>query len=59
MGTVLDTTVFITLERAVRTLPQRGAMAEAGRTGKPYETRLDPPPADRTSMIFGNLPGHK
>jgi hypothetical protein len=31
MGTILDTTVFITLERAVRTLPQRGAMAEAGR----------------------------
>lgn len=25
MGTILDTTVFITLERAVRTLPQRGA----------------------------------
>ncbi|MDI7269394.1 MAG: hypothetical protein QME96_15510, partial [Myxococcota bacterium] len=22
------------------------AMAEAARTGKPYETRLDPPPAD-------------
>ena len=31
MGTILDTTVFITLERAVRTLPQRGAMAEVGR----------------------------
>ena len=31
MGTILDTTVFITLERAVRTLPRHGAMAEAGR----------------------------
>jgi hypothetical protein len=25
---------------------QEQAMAEAARTGKPYETRLDPPPAD-------------
>ena len=35
MGTILDTTVFITLERAIRTLPQRGAMAEAGDALKP------------------------
>ena len=31
MGTILDTTVFITLERAVRALPQADAMGEAGR----------------------------
>lgn len=30
MGTLLDTTVFIDLERAVRRLPARGAMAEVG-----------------------------
>ena len=43
MGTILDTTVFITLERAVRTLPQRGAMAEAGRRleGRPPEPVLE------------------
>lgn len=28
MGTILDTTVFTTLERAVRTIPRPGAMAE-------------------------------
>jgi hypothetical protein len=28
MGTILDTTVFISLERAVRGLPQAGAMGE-------------------------------
>jgi tRNA(fMet)-specific endonuclease VapC len=31
MGTILDTTVFITLERAVRILPPVGAMGEIGR----------------------------
>ena len=31
MGTILDTTIFISLERAVRTLPRRGAMREVGR----------------------------
>jgi tRNA(fMet)-specific endonuclease VapC len=31
MGTILDTTVFITLERAVRVLPQADAMGEVGR----------------------------
>lgn len=31
MGTILDTTVFIALERAARALPRRGAMAEVGR----------------------------
>lgn len=31
MGTLLDTTVFIELERAVRGLPQAAAMTEAGR----------------------------
>ncbi len=31
MGTVLDTTVFITLERAARPLPQAGAVGEVGR----------------------------
>jgi tRNA(fMet)-specific endonuclease VapC len=31
MGTILDTTVFISLERAVRGLPQAGAMGEVGR----------------------------
>jgi tRNA(fMet)-specific endonuclease VapC len=31
VGTLLDTTVFITLERAVRALPQPGSMGEAGR----------------------------
>jgi len=31
MGTLLDTTVFITLERALRTMPRPGAMNEVGR----------------------------
>lgn len=31
MGTLLDTTVFIEFERAVRNLPQAAAMTEAGR----------------------------
>jgi tRNA(fMet)-specific endonuclease VapC len=39
MGTILDTTVFITLERAVRALPQRGAIGEIERR---LEAALDP-----------------
>lgn len=39
MGTILDTTVFIALERAVRTLPHTGAMGEVGRR---LETNLGP-----------------
>jgi tRNA(fMet)-specific endonuclease VapC len=31
MGTILDTTAFIALERAVRILPEDGAMGEVGR----------------------------
>jgi tRNA(fMet)-specific endonuclease VapC len=31
MGTILDTTVFITLERAIRVLPEAGAIGEVGR----------------------------
>jgi tRNA(fMet)-specific endonuclease VapC len=31
MGTILDTTVFISMERVVRTLPLAGAMGEVGR----------------------------
>jgi tRNA(fMet)-specific endonuclease VapC len=31
LGTILDTTVFITLERAVRVLPKAGAIGEVGR----------------------------
>lgn len=39
MGTLLDTTVFIELERAVRDLPQAGAMTEVGRR---LEAQLGP-----------------
>lgn len=39
MGTILDTTVFISLERAVHTLPQAAAMGEIGHR---LEAVLDP-----------------
>jgi tRNA(fMet)-specific endonuclease VapC len=39
MGTILDTTVFITLERAVRVLPIADAIGEVGRR---LEAKLDP-----------------
>ena len=39
MGTLLDTTVFIALERAARPLPQPGVMGEMGRR---LETVLGP-----------------
>lgn len=39
MGTLLDTTVFIELERAIRRIPAPGAMAEVS---KRLEEQLDP-----------------